>query len=395
MRHPLRSTSVSLSLAALAGGLLAGLPPSAADPGGSAAEAVTASRTEARVALAPRLRVRTVARGLEHAWDVQQASGGRLVVSERDRARLSVVRKGKRRTLASLSRQVWVSGETGLMSIAVDPGSRTLWACHGASTRRGKEVRVTRWKVDRRWRSLSQRRLVVGGLPATSGRHGGCRLMLDGDSTALYVGTGDAAVGTNPRDLDSLGGKVLRVHRRTGAAMPGNPFADASGARRLVWTYGHRNVQGLAQRADGSVWSVEHGSFRDDEVNRLVAGGDYGWNPVPGYDESVPMTDQSLPGQQQEAAWSSGNPTVATSGAAWVTGRQWGRLDGTLAVAALKGSEVLFLRFDASGGLRSVTRPRRLAGLGRLRSVTSARNGDLLLTTDNGGRDRVLRVSPR
>lgn len=395
VRPTLRTTSVSLSLAALAGSLLAGLPTSVADTGGRDPDVHADARPAARAAAVPRLRVRTVARGLNNPWDVQQAPGGRLVVSERDRARLSVERKGKRRTLADLSRQVWVSGETGLMSIAVDPGRRTLWACHGATTRGGNEVRVTRWKVDRRWRSLSRPRLVLGGLPATSGRHGGCRLLLDRDSAALFVGTGDAAVGTNPRDLDSLGGKVLRVHRRTGAAMPGNPFADADSARRFVWTYGHRNVQGLAQRADGSVWSVEHGSFRDDEVNRLVAGGDYGWNPVPGYDESVPMTDQSLPGEQQEAAWSSGEPTVATSGAAWVSGPQWGRLDGTLAVAALKASEVLFLRFDATGELRSVTRPRRLAGLGRLRSVTSTRDGDLLLTTDNGSRDRVLRVSPR
>ncbi len=116
---------------------------------------------------------------------------------------------------------------------------------------------------------------------------------------------------------------------------------------------------------------------------------------MPGYDESVPMTDQSLPGDQQDAAWSSGDPTVATSGAAWVRGGQWGRLDGTLAVAALKAGEVLFMRFDQAGALSSVTKPPELTGLGRLRSITSARNGDLLVTTDNGARDRVLRVSPR
>jgi glucose/arabinose dehydrogenase len=386
VRQSLRSTRLSLYVAvvALAGGLLTGAPPSLA-----AGDAV--GRREVK---APQLRVRTVARGLQHAWDVQQAGGGRLVVSERDRARVSVVRKGKRRTLADLSRLVWVSGETGLMSLAVDPGSRTLWACHG-STRGGTHVQVSRWRVDRRWTRLGNRRTLLTGLPSTSGRHGGCRLMLDRGSDALFVGTGDAAVGTNPRNLDSLGGKVLRVHRRTGAPMPGNPFADASSARRFVWTYGHRNVQGLAQRDDGSVWSVEHGSDRDDEVNLLVAGGDYGWNPVPGYDESVPMTDQSLPGEQQDAAWSSGTPTIATSGAAWVRGPQWGALEGTLAVAALKGSEVLFLRFDAGGGLVSVARPPRLQRLGRLRSITAARDGDLLVTTDNGARDRVVRVSPR
>ena len=393
MRPTLRTTSVSLSLAALAGGLLAGLPPSAADV--RPEPAPVAQPTVERADRAPALKVRAVARGLQHPWDVQQAPGGRLVVSERDRARLSVVRKGKRRTLANLSRRVWVSGETGLLSLAVDGRSRTIWACHGATGRGGNEVRVTRWRVDRRWRRLSHRKVLVGGFPATSGRHGGCRLLLDRDSDALLIGTGDAAVGTNPRDLDSLGGKVLRVHRRTGAPMGDNPFAGAVSARRFVWTYGHRNVQGLAQRADGTLWSVEHGSFRDDEVNLLVAGGDYGWNPVPGYDESVPMTDQSLPGEQQDAAWSSGDPTVATSGAAWVHGDRWRRLDGTLAVAALKAGEVLFMRFDEAGALTSVTTPRELTGLGRLRSITSARNGDLLVTTDNGARDRVLRVSPR
>ncbi|MCW2736092.1 PQQ-dependent sugar dehydrogenase [Nocardioides sp.] len=395
MRRHLRTTSLSLSLAALAGGLLAGLPPSVADSGG-ASETRAGTRAESGVeARVPQLRVRAAARGLEHPWDVQQGPGGRLVVTERDRARIDVVRNGRRRTLAHLAKLVWVSGETGLMSVAVDTGSRTLWACHGATTDGGHEVRVTRWRVDATWRRLSHRTVVLSGLPSSSGRHGGCRLLLEREGDGLVVGTGDAAIGTNPRDLDSLGGKVLRVHRRTGAPMPDNPYADASSARRFVWTYGHRNVQGLAQRADGSLWSVEHGSYRDDEVNLLVPGGDYGWNPVPGYDESVPMTDQGLPGVQQEAAWSSGDPTIATSGAAWVRGSQWGSLEGTLAVAALKGSEVLFMRFDAAGALVSVTRPARLQRFGRLRSVTSARNGDLLLTTDNGTDDRVLRVSPR
>ncbi len=363
--------------------------------GAPGAPAAAPAATESQRAAAPALKVRTVAGRLQHAWDVQQAPGGRLVVSERDRARISVVRNGKRRTLANLSKLVWVSGETGLLSLAVDAGSRTVWACHGATTSNGNEVRVTRWRVDAKWRSLSHRRVVLAGLPTSSGRHGGCRLLLEREGDALVVGTGDAAIGTNPRNLDSLGGKVLRVHRRTGAPMADNPFADASSARRFVWTYGHRNVQGLAQRPDGSLWSVEHGSYRDDEVNLLVPGGDYGWNPVPGYNESVPMTDQGLPGVQQEAAWSSGDPTVATSGAAWVRGAQWGPLEGTLAVAALKASEVLFMRFDQDGGLVSVTRPKRLQRFGRLRSITSAANGDLLITTDNGVDDRILRVSPR
>jgi len=155
-------------------------------------------------------------------------------------------------------------------------------------------------------------------------------------------------------------------------------------------------VQGLAQRRDGTVWSVEHGSFRDDEVNFLEDGGDYGWNPVPGYNEEVPMTDQSLPGPQIDARWSSGTPTIATSGASWVRGKQWGRYDETLATGALAGERLVFLKFTKEGELRKELAPPALRAFGRLRSVTTARNGDLLVTTANGGgSDAVLRVRPR
>ncbi len=147
------------------------------------------------------------------------------------------------------------------------------------------------------------------------------------------------------------------------------------------------------------MWSVEHGSFRDDEVNLLVSGGDYGWNPVPGYNEEVPMTDPDLPGEQVEAAWSSGDPTVAPGGATFVSGSQWGDLEGVLAMAVLKDQEVLFLSFDADGALEQVRRPEELADLGRVRTVVSDTDGTLLVTTDNGGgRDelyRVRRAEPR
>jgi glucose/arabinose dehydrogenase len=338
--------------------------------------------------------------GLVNPWDVQPLGGGRLLVTERDRARLSVVRKGHRRTVRFPSDKVWVSGETGLMSLAVDPAferTRRFWTCQGWQTGDGHDVRVSLWRLSDDARRASLVRHVVTGLPSTSGRHGGCRLLLDAGSRALYVGTGDAADPANPRDLASLGGKVLRVQRRTGRAMPDNPYADATDRRqRLVLTSGHRNVQGLAQRpSDGSVVSVEHGSYRDDEVNALSPGADFGWNPGPGYDESVPMTDQALPGKQTEAIWGSGDPTIATSGAAWVEGRDWGAYAGTLAVAALKGEEVLFLGFDDDLVLQRTWTPQALQRFGRLRSVTRLAAGDLLVTTSNGADDRVLRVSPR
>ena len=347
----------------------------------------------------PRLKVTKRVTGLSSPWDVKSIGGGQLLITERDTARLYVVGNGGKRRVGFPSGKVWVSGETGLMSLEVDPhfrSNRRFYTCSGWKVGTGHDVRVTAWRLSRDSTRAYRLRTVLGGFPTSSGRHGGCRLLIARDGS-MYVGTGDAAIGTNPRDLDSLGGKTLRLNRLTGAPWPTNPFIDSdSPTRRYVDTFGHRNIQGLAQRADGTVWSVEHGSDRDDEVNLLVPGGDYGWHPVPGYNEAVPMTDQSLPGTQNEAKWSSGTPTLATSGATFVSGSKWGALKGTLAVAALKASRVLFLTFDASGNLTKVRAPAALRRYGRLRSVSQADNGDLLITTDtDSGGGAVLWVSPR
>ena len=351
-------------------------------------------------AAVPVLQVRAIARGLDVPWDVKPVGGGRFLITERSSKRLLTLRKGKLRRVAYAASTVWAGGETGLMSLAVDPGfrsNRRFYTCQGGNVRGGgHDVRVIAWQLGRKARRALPIRTLIAGLPSTSGRHGGCRLLI-ATNGAMFVGTGDAATGTNARNLNSLGGKTLRLNRFTGAPWPGNPFIGSSSRNaRYVLTFGHRNVQGLAQRLDGSVWSVEHGSNRDDEVNKLITGGDYGWNPVPGYNESVPMTDQGLPGTQQNARWRSGFPTIATSGAAWVRGTQWGLYNGTLAVAALKGSRVLFMRFDAAGNFSYVKVPPALRRYGRLRSVTPVSNGDLLVTTANGNnRDYVLRIHPR
>jgi glucose/arabinose dehydrogenase len=351
----------------------------------------------------PALHVSTVVGGLDHPWDVKTLGHGRLLVTERDRARLSLVAHGVRRTVTFPSANVWVSGETGLMGLAVDPAfarNHRIYTCQGSTLADGShDVRVMAWRLDVANLKATKIRRLIGGFPTSSGRHGGCRLLI-AHNGALVVGTGDAAIGTNPRDLTSYGGKTLRLDRVTGAPWPSNVWADADDpVQRYIHTWGHRNVQGLAQRSDGTLWSVEHGPDRDDEVNLLRNGADYGWNPVPlPYNESVPMTDQGLPGTQVEARWSSGFPTLATSGADWLpTGRAsgWGSYRGTLATAALKAERVLFMKFDAAGTLRWVKVPPALTRVGRVRAVTALPNGDLLVTTDNGGgQDQVLRVRP-
>ena len=367
-------------------------------PAGAHQPDPTAGATAANAKVVPELRVRRVVKGLAIPWDVKPIGQGRLLVTQRDLGRLIVSKAGKKHRVKLSNTNIWVSGETGLMSLAVSKDfatSRRFYTCQGANTSGGgHDVRVVAWRLNRATTRATLQQVLIKGLPTSSGRHGGCRLLLLAGG-ALLVGTGDAATGTNPQNLRSLGGKTLRLDPLTGEPSPGNRWASAANVnRRYVYTYGHRNVQGLAQRADGTLWSVEHGSFRDDEVNRLRKGGNYGWNPVPGYDESVPMTDFSLPGRQIGARWRSGDPTVATSGASWVHGKQWGALNGTLAVAALKASELLFMRFDASGHLVRVRTPAKLTAYGRLRSVTSAANGDLLVTTSNGSNDAVLRVRP-
>ncbi len=352
----------------------------------------------ARAAAIPRLKVTRQVTGLTIPWDVQVLPGHRLLVGERS-GTLIVWRAGVKRVISFPSSSVWASGETGLMGLAVDPSfakNRRVYTCEGGYTSGGgHDIRVIAWRMNDAYTGVKKVRTLIGGFPTTSGRHGGCRLLIT-RSGAMIVGTGDAATGTNPQNLRSLGGKTLRLNRFTGAPWPSNMWIHATSKnKRYIHTYGHRNVQGLAQRADGSLWSIEQGTDRDDEVNLLVNGGNYGWNPVPGYNESRPMTDYSLPGTQIGARWSSGFPTLATSGGTFVRGKQWGALDGTLAVAALKASEVVFMKFDAHGKLLWTRTPAALQAFGRLRSITDAPNGDLLITTSNGSNDSVLRVHPQ
>ena len=346
----------------------------------------------------PTLSVGKQVSGLDIPWDVQVLPGGRLLIGERTNKHLVLWQGGTKRVLR-FHTSIWASGETGLMGLAVDPSfatNRRIYTCQGGYTSNGgHDVRVIAWRMNYAYTAVGKIRTLVSGFPTTSGRHGGCRLLIT-TKGAMMVGTGDAATGTNPRNLHSFGGKTLRLNRATGAPYPGNPFSFSSNrAAKYIYTYGHRNVPGLAQRGDGSLWSVEQGTYRDDEVNKLVSGGDYGYNPVPGYNESVPMTDDSLPGTQVHARWSSGDPTLATSGGTWVRGSQWGDYQNTLAVAALKASRIVFMKFDAAGNLLWTRSPGELQQFGRLRSVTSAPGGDLLVTTSNGsGGDYVLRVSP-
>ncbi|WP_245816899.1 PQQ-dependent sugar dehydrogenase [Geodermatophilus saharensis] len=353
----------------------------------------------------PALRVQTVLDGLDHPWDVARAPDGTLLVDERGGRLTAVAPDGTARELDADLADLFAEGETGLMGLVLSPAfaeDRRFYTCQGVEEDGGAEIQVIAWTVDEDWTTATRvADPLLGGIPVNeaTGRHGGCRVRFD-PSGALLVGTGDNAVGSHPQDLGSLAGKVLRIDPATGGPAPGNPFADdADPDTRLLLSSGHRNVQGIAVRpGSGQVLTVEQGPDRDDEVNLSVPGGNYGWDPDgPGgdYDESVPMTDPAIPGAVP-AVWSSGGPTIATSGADVVSGPRWGGYDGALLVGVLKDTGVLALRLDGTGRLLEQFRVPELEDtLGRVRSPVAGADGALYLTTDNGGgEDRLLRVTP-
>lgn len=375
----------------------------------SAASSAASSAVPGPSSAVPSLTVSSVAGGLDHPWDVAQAPDGTLLTDERAGGFRAVLRGGRVQQVSADFTDLFALGETGLMGLVLDPGftgNRRFYTCQGRLTggpSGAPSISVVAWVVDPAWRAA--RRVadpLLAGIPANGqiGRHGGCRLRFD-PAGALLVSTGDNAVGSNAQNPRSLGGKVLRIDAATGRPWPGNPFEGRpSVGSPYVFTYGHRNVQGLALRpGTGQVFSVEQGTFRDDEVNLLRAGANYGYDPNgagSAYDESVPMTDPAIPGAVA-AVWSSGPSTIATCGGTFLSGPQWGRYDGLLLLGVLKGTGVLALRLGADGALQQQFRLPELEGrYGRIRTVQSGTDGALYVTTDNGNHtDRLLRVTPR
>lgn len=348
------------------------------------------------------MHVETIARGLDHPWDLGFLPDGSMLVTERS-GRLQLVRgSDTTRVKADLS-DVFARGESGLMSLLVHPdfaASRQFSTCQShMENGRPVDIRVKTWRLsDDDTTASPLKDPLVAGLPLNpTGRHSGCRLAL-GPAGELLITTGDTANPSVSQDLSSLGGKTLHADLATGEPLAGAPFPE----HPYVWTYGHRNLQGIEVRPGTTqVFTAEHGPDVDDEVNVEIAGGNYGWDPGKGgtqqtYDESVPMTDTKRFPDAVRAVWSSGDPTEAISGAAFLSGPQWGSLDGAFVVAALKGMKLLAMTMNQAGAVTRVIVPPELSDThGRLRSVHQGPNGALYVTTDNGsGADEVLKVTP-
>jgi glucose/arabinose dehydrogenase len=335
------------------------------------------------------LEVTTFITGLDKPWDIAWLPNGTVVVTERA-GRLNVYVDGVDAPPFTVApSDLIASGEGGMMGLEVDPDFNTngyVYVCMGSNASGPTDVRLVRFTLSAPdGGEVLDRDDIVTGMPYSTGRHSGCRPRFGPDGY-LWVGTGDAAVGVNPQDDVSLGGKVLRIDR-DGAAAQGNP-----GGYRW-FSKGHRNIQGMAFRSSDDLGvSAERGPSIDDEINLLVAG-NFGWDPVPGYTESVPMTDLVKFPDAVEAIWSTGSPTLAFSGAGFIEGGRWGDWDGVLAVATLKAEHLHIYVVTSEGEVTDEFRV--IEDEGRLRSPRQGPDGLLYVTND--GRDnagQVLQVTP-
>jgi glucose/arabinose dehydrogenase len=361
-----RGRGVAALLAALSAAGLAGCSSDQPTAGATPAESRPSSAASPTEGAAGRV-VSVLATGLEVPWGIAFLPGGDALVTERDSARiLRVPAGGGTPTEVQQLSEVDGDGEGGLLGIAV-PSTYARDQLVYVYYSTGEDNRIARLRLGQ------PPQPIVTGIPR-SGIHNGGRLVFGPDGY-LYAGTGDASGRGNSQDRNSLGGKILRM-TPDGHPAPGNPFGT------LVWSYGHRNVQGLVFDRSGRLWASEFGQNRFDEINLIQAGKDYGWPIVEGASDDPRFTAPLVTWPTSEASPS--GVTIAGS---------------TLYVAALRGERLWQVPLD---GDRTGSPQATLEGeYGRLRAVQLAPDGSLWILTSNrdgrgdptGDDDRIVRLT--
>lgn len=344
-----------------------------------------------------RFHVETVAEGLEVPWAMVFTPDGRMFVTERP-GRVRVIENGKLRPepLAVIPDVVSrPGGECGLMGMAVHPDFATNHAVYLAyvySTKDGLNLRVARYRET--GTSLEDPKTIIEGIQ-TGTNHAGCRLAF-GPDRKLYVTTGDATERELAQKLDSLAGKTLRLND-DGSVPEDNPFVGRAGARPEIWSYGHRNAQGLAwQPGTGLMFQTEHGPSGfdapggGDEVNIVERGKNYGW----------PRIHHTESAEGLVSPLAEYTPSVAPANGTFCSGKLFPRLAGNFLFTGLRGRCVVRLVLDG----RTLARQERLFKdvYGRLRDIVEGPDGALYLATsnrDNRGNpaandDRILKLTP-
>lgn len=341
--------------------------PETTSPTGAAPPTATAPATSAPPTPAAAARLtqpRAVTTGLEVPWGITATPDGRFIVGQRDLAEVVVIdaegtvtRAGRVPGVSSGAR---FGGEGGLLGLALHPSGQWLYAYHSTED----DNRVVRIP----WPGWGEPEVVLEGIPEALHHNGGA-ILFDG-AGLLYIATGDAEDAEAATDTDSLAGKILRV-TDTGGVPPDNPLGNE------VWSFGHRNIEGLAFDERGRLWATEFGANEFDELNLIEPGADYGWPRAEG-------SDGEGGGRDPLAQW----PTdrCSPAGLAILGGHAW--------LGALQGECVW------SVDLETGETKRHLTGHGRIRMVHAVGDRTLWIGTSNldgrgdprEGDDRILRA---
>lgn len=336
-------------------------------------------------------RLITLSRDLEQPWAMAFLPDGRILITERP-GRLRVFANGQlqRAPLSGVPR-VYARNQGGLLDVCLHPGfarNRILYLSYSSEGAGGAATTVARAELGDG--GLSNVTTIFEALPRTSGGlHFGSRIAFD-RAGLMYVTTGERGQMQAAQDLADLRGKIVRL-KDDGSVPPDNPFVGRPGVRPEIFTWGHRNPQGLALHPEtGRLWEVEHGPRGGDELNILTAGANYGWPRAThgiDYNGAVISPNKSLPGMEDPVrVWV---PSISPCGLCFYTGDKFPGWKGSLFTGALSADALFRIELD---GERYRSEERLLEGrLPYIRDVRQGPDGFIYLVThsDDGGLCRL------
>jgi glucose/arabinose dehydrogenase len=358
---------------------------------------------------APTLRVEAVASQLQSPWAMAFLPEGRFLVTERPGTLRVVEPSGTVSAPLAGVPAVAAGGQGGLLDVLLDSDfakNRTLYLCYSEPGTGGNSTALARATLAEDRSSLQDLKVIFSQQPkVASSAHFGCRIA-EGRKAGRPDGTLFLTLGErfsrkeDAQRLDNHLGKVVRIHK-DGSVPADNPFntpaARRDGALPEIWSYGHRNPQGLLLAPDGTLWEHEHGPQGGDEINLIQRGRNYGW-PVITYGENygggkigAGITAQA--GMEQPLHY--WVPSIAPSGMAFISSERYGKAwVGNLVVGSLKFGYLARLELSAPFSGKVVRETKLLPDLGeRVRDVRQGPDGLLYLLTDSAN-GRLLRVLP-